>query len=57
LNVCNVFISNLRNENAILHAKIDELKSCNPLHLLLNMLLFVLDVETLMLMLFIITLL
>jgi predicted RNase H-like nuclease (RuvC/YqgF family) len=57
LNICNVFISNLRNENAILHAKIDELKSCNPLHLLLNMLLFILDVETLMLMLFIITLL
>jgi hypothetical protein len=30
LNVCNVSISNLRNENAILHAKIDELNTCKP---------------------------
>jgi hypothetical protein len=30
LNVCNISISNLRNENAILHAKIDELKSFKP---------------------------
>jgi hypothetical protein len=30
LNVYNVSISNLRNENASLHAKIDELKSCKP---------------------------
>jgi chromosome segregation ATPase len=57
LNVCNVSISNLRNENAILHANIDELNACKPPHLLLNMLLFVLDVETLMLTLFMITLL
>jgi hypothetical protein len=28
LNVCNVSISNLRDENAILHAKIDELNAC-----------------------------
>jgi hypothetical protein len=30
LNVYNISISNLRNENTILHAKIDELKSCKP---------------------------
>jgi hypothetical protein len=30
LNVCNVFISNLRNENAMLHAKIDELNVGKP---------------------------
>jgi hypothetical protein len=30
LNVCNVSISNLRNENAILYAKIDELNACKP---------------------------
>jgi hypothetical protein len=30
LNVCNVSISNLRNKNAILHAKIDELNTCKP---------------------------
>jgi hypothetical protein len=30
LNVCNVSISNLRNENVILHAKIDELNVCKP---------------------------
>ena len=30
LNVCNDIVSNLRNENAILHAKIDELNACKP---------------------------
>jgi hypothetical protein len=30
LNVCNVSISNLRNENTMLHAKIDELNACKP---------------------------
>jgi hypothetical protein len=30
LNVCNISISNLRNENAMLHAKIDELNACKP---------------------------
>jgi hypothetical protein len=30
LNVCNISISNLRNENVILHAKIDELNACKP---------------------------
>jgi hypothetical protein len=30
LNVCNDIVSNLRNENAILHAKIDELNVCKP---------------------------
>jgi hypothetical protein len=30
LNVCNDFISCLRNENAILHAKIEELNACKP---------------------------
>jgi hypothetical protein len=30
LNVCNVSISNLRDEHVILHAKIDDLKSCKP---------------------------
>jgi hypothetical protein len=30
LNVCNVSISNLRNENAILHARIDELNVSVP---------------------------
>jgi hypothetical protein len=30
LDVCNVSISNLRDENAILHAKIVELKDCKP---------------------------
>jgi hypothetical protein len=30
LNVCSVSISNLRDENAILHAKIVELNSCKP---------------------------
>jgi hypothetical protein len=57
LNVCNDTITNLRDENAILHAKIVELKLSNPLHLTLSMLLFALDVEMLILMLFMITLL
>jgi ubiquinone biosynthesis protein UbiJ len=57
LNVCNNSISYLRDENAILHAKIDELNACKPSNLLLIMLLFVPDVEMLMLMLFMITLL
>jgi chromosome segregation ATPase len=56
LNVCNVSISNLRNENAILHAKIDELNVCKPSTSTVGMLLFVLDVEILMLMLSMITL-
>jgi hypothetical protein len=30
LNVCNYFVSCLRNENAILHAKIDALNICKP---------------------------
>jgi hypothetical protein len=30
LDVCNISIYNLKNENAILHANIDELKSCKP---------------------------
>jgi DNA repair exonuclease SbcCD ATPase subunit len=55
LDVCNTSISNLRSENDILHAKIVELKLANPLHLPLSMSLFALDVETLMLMLFMIT--
>jgi hypothetical protein len=57
LNVCNVYISNLRDENDILHAKIVELNFANPLHLPLSMLQFALDVEMLTLMLFMITLL
>jgi hypothetical protein len=30
LNVCNISISNLRDENAMLHAKIEELNACKP---------------------------
>ena len=30
LNVCNTVVTNLRNENEILHAKIDELNACKP---------------------------
>jgi hypothetical protein len=30
LNVCNISMSNLRIENAMLHAKIDELNACKP---------------------------
>jgi hypothetical protein len=30
LDVCNISIYNLKNENAILHANIDKLKSCKP---------------------------
>jgi hypothetical protein len=57
LNVCNVSISNLRDENAILHAKIVELNSCKPSTSTVEtlMLPFALDVETLILMLFMIT--
>jgi predicted KAP-like P-loop ATPase len=57
LNVCNDSISCLRDENAMLKSKIDELNVCKPSHLLLIMSLFILDVEMLMLMLFMITLL
>jgi DNA repair exonuclease SbcCD ATPase subunit len=55
LDVCNASISSLRSENDILHAKIVELNLANPLHLPLSMFPFVLDVETLILMLFMIT--
>jgi ubiquinone biosynthesis protein UbiJ len=55
LNVCNVSISNLRNENAMLHAKIDELNAYRPSTSSVIMSLFVLDVETLTLMLSIVT--
>jgi chromosome segregation ATPase len=55
LDVCNASISNLRDENDILHAKIVELIHANPLHLPLSMLLFALDVEILMLMIFMVT--
>jgi chromosome segregation ATPase len=58
LNVCNDSISYLRDENVMLKSKIDELNVCKPyIYLLLIMYLSVLDVETLMLMLFMITLL
>jgi hypothetical protein len=30
MNVCNISISNPRDENAMLHAKIDELNVCKP---------------------------
>jgi hypothetical protein len=30
LNVCNDIVSNLRNENVMLHAKVDELNACKP---------------------------
>jgi hypothetical protein len=55
LDACKVTISDLRDNNDILHAKIVELKSCNPLHLMLSMFPFALDVETLMLMLYMTT--
>jgi predicted RNase H-like nuclease (RuvC/YqgF family) len=55
LDVRNATISDLRTNNDILHAKVVELKSCKPLHLPLSTLLFVLDVEMLMLMLYMIT--
>jgi chromosome segregation ATPase len=54
LGVCNVTISNPRSENGILHAKVVELKSCKPSTSTLSMFPFVLDVETLLLMLFMI---
>jgi chromosome segregation ATPase len=47
LNVCNDSISSLRIENDNLNAKIVELVLAKHLHLLLKMLPFVLDVETL----------
>jgi hypothetical protein len=56
LNVCNDSISYLKNENAKLNAKIVELNTSNPLHLMLIILLFVLDVEMLTLRLWMITL-
>jgi wobble nucleotide-excising tRNase len=55
LDVCNVTISDLRDKNNILRARLLNLILANPLHLPLSMSLFVLDVEMLMLMLFIIT--
>jgi hypothetical protein len=55
LDVCNASISDLRDKNDILRAKIVELNSCKHLHLPLSMFPFALDVETLMLMLFMIT--
>jgi chromosome segregation ATPase len=55
LNVCNDSISNLRNENAMLHAKIDELNSCKPSTCTISHVSIALDVETLMLMLSMIT--
>jgi uncharacterized coiled-coil DUF342 family protein len=56
LNVCNGSISCLRDENAMLKSKIDELNVCKPSTSTVIGL-FVLDVEMLMLMLFMITLL
>jgi wobble nucleotide-excising tRNase len=53
--VCNVTISNLRNENDILHAKVVELKSCKPSTSTVEHVSFALDVEMLILMLFMIT--
>jgi hypothetical protein len=53
--VCNTTISDLRSKNDILHAKVVELNLANHLHLPLSTLLFVLDVEMLILMLFMIT--
>jgi hypothetical protein len=55
LNVCNVSISNLRDENAILHAKIDELNICKPSTSTVEHISICTRVETLMLMLFMIT--
>jgi hypothetical protein len=54
LDVCNASISDLRSENDILHAKIVELKTCKPSTSPLSMFLFALDVEMLILMLFMI---
>jgi hypothetical protein len=45
----------LEMKNAILHAKIDELKTCKPSTSTVEHVVFVRDVETLMLMLFMIT--
>jgi predicted RNase H-like nuclease (RuvC/YqgF family) len=52
--ICNATISDLRSKNDILHAKVVELKSCKPSTSTLNTLLFALDVEMLILMLFMI---
>ena len=52
LNICNASISNLIDENTILHAKIVELNACKPSTSSVDHVLFVLDVEMLMLMLF-----
>jgi hypothetical protein len=58
LNICNDSISCLITENVSLIAKIKELNACKPSkHLLLSMLPFALDVEMLMLVLSMITLL
>ena len=57
LDVCNISISNLRDENAILHAKIVELNNCKPSTSTVEHVSICTDVETLMLMLFMITLL
>jgi ubiquinone biosynthesis protein UbiJ len=56
LNVCNDSISCLRDENAILHAKIEELNACKPSTPSVYHDTIVLDVEMLILMLFMITL-
>jgi predicted RNase H-like nuclease (RuvC/YqgF family) len=55
LDVCNVTISDLRDKMIYCVLKLLNLILANPLHLLLNMLLFALDVEMLILMLFMIT--
>jgi hypothetical protein len=57
LKTCNDSISCLNSENMNLIAKIEKLNVCLLLHLLLSMLLFALDVEILMLMLLVITML
>jgi chromosome segregation ATPase len=54
LDVCNVTISDLRDKNDILRAKIVELNSCKPSTSTMSMSLFALDVEMLILMLFMI---
>jgi hypothetical protein len=55
LDVCNVTISNLRSEMTFYMLRLLNKKLANPLHLPLSMFPFALDVETLMLMLFMIT--
>jgi prefoldin subunit 5 len=49
LNVCNDSISYLRDENARLKSKIEELNECKPSTSTVDHVLFVLDVEILML--------